>query len=267
MSWTAALEQAAATNIPSTADAERQSLSRNRNRALLFGAFAGGLLSVILVAFFVGFTSLDNQDALVLEGANTPSLVVTSGALYFLWLVVSGIGALVIAALTYGIGREAQPDTSRFPLRYVLPAAVGLGALIAYAVLKAGIGLGGDISGGVVTISAYRFVATAAVAGLAAGGAVAMATDMLTRPSVLRLEGEAWPTSRKDVLADMMRAIGGPTISAVVGLVLVVVLSQVLLSLGGAGAVIVFSLAGALFLGGATLVALRPWDRQEQDES
>ena len=38
-------------------------------------------------------------------------------------------------------------------------------------------------------------------------------------------------------------------------------LSQILLAVEGTGAVVIFSVVGALVLGGATLIALAPWDR------
>ncbi len=142
-------------------------------------------------------------------------------------------------------------------------AAVG-SIVIAYAVTRAGLGAAADIEAGVITVSVFRMSIIAAAAGAGAGAITAGAVDDLARPEFLGLEGEAWPTSGRAVVAEMMRAIGAPTVAIVVVAALAIALSQLLLAIEGIGAVAVFSLAAGIVLFGAAFVAYRPWERQGQ---
>jgi hypothetical protein len=61
-------------------------------------------------------------------------------------------------------------------------------------------------------------------------------------------------------MGEMVRAVSGPMIGAIAAAVFAISLSQVLLAIEGIGAVAIFSGVGALVLGVATLLALRPWE-------
>jgi hypothetical protein len=235
-----------------------------RYRSTFYGAVAGGLLALLLTAVFGGMTALGSVDATVLDpatGRSRPEFVVTNGAMYFLVIVMALIGGGVVAAVTYAFGRQSEPTSPKLPLRYLLPAGAITAAVFTYAVLRAGLGAAGDITAGVVTISVFRLLIVAVIAGAVAGGVTAGAVAALARPDFLSVEGEAVPASAQAFAREMVRAVSGPMIGTLIAAGFAVGLSQILLAIEGVGAVAIFSVVGAIVLGGATLLALRPWER------
>ncbi len=236
----------------------------NRLKATVYGAAAGAFAALALLVFWTGRTALGSVDAVNLRGIarGRSEFVVSSGGMYFLVVVSAVIGGLAIAGIAYALGRESEPDSPKFPLAYLLPMAAVTSIVIAYAVLRFGLGATATIEEGVVTISVYRMAVLAVVTGAAAGGITASAVDALARPAVLGLEGEAWPTSTRAFLGEMVRALGGPTIATVTIAALAIGLAQLLLTFHGAASIAIFSVVAALVLGGAAAIAYRPWDRE-----
>lgn len=223
----------------------------------MYGSVAGAIAALVLMAMFVGRFAIDALD--VVDGR--AAFEASSGAMYLLIVVIGLIGGIVISAVIYAFGRESEPDAQRFPVAWMIPIGAVTAALFAYAVLRFGVGALGDITAGVVTISVARMVVVALVMGIVAGGITAATVDALARPSVLGFEGEAVPESTGAMVTEMLQAIGAPVIALIVAAIFAVSLSQVLLAVEGIGAVVIFSVVGAAVLGGATLIALAPWDR------
>ena len=99
------------------------------------------------------------------------------------------------------------------------------------------------------------------VSGALAGAITAGLVDRLARPETLGLGGEAWPTSPTALAGEASRAIGTPIIALVLVAGFAVALAELLLALEGTAAIVVFIVAAAAVLGGATLLAYRPWDK------
>jgi hypothetical protein len=214
------------------------------------------------MAIYGGRTALGSVDAVALNGPVARSqFVVSSGGMYALVLVVALAGGLAIAGVTYALGRETEPDAPKFPLSWLLPVAAVSSAIMAYAVLRAGLGATADISAGVVTVSVFRMTVIALIAGVVSGAVTARLVDALARPATFGEANEAWPESRRAFVLEMVRAIGAPTIAAVVIAAFAVTFSQVLLQLHGTAAVAAFSIVAALILGLVSLAAYRPWER------
>jgi len=231
-----------------------------RVMAAMYGAVAGALTALVLGAVFAGrfaLTSLTVSDGRAVFEAS-------SGAVYLLVVVIGLLGGLVIAAVTYVFGVETEPDAQRFPATWMLPIGAVVAALFSYAVLRFGVGAAGDISAGVITISTARMVVIMVVIGVVAGSITAAVVDALARPSFIGFHGEAAPASTSEMVREMIHAIGAPVIAIIVGAVFAISLSQILLAIEGTGAVVVFGVVGAVVLGGATLIALRPWDRGQR---
>ncbi len=224
----------------------------------MYGAIAGGVVAMVLLTIFVGRFAVNALD--VLNGR--ASFEASSGSVYLLVVVTGLLGGLAISVVTYAFGAESEPESQRFPLTWMLPIGAVVAALFAYAVLRFGVGLAGDISAGVITISVMRMAVIALVMGVVAGGITGATVDALARPSMIRFEGEAAPESPQAILAEMLQAIGAPVIALIVGAVFAIALAQVLLAVEGIGATIIFSVVGALVLGGAALIATAPWDRE-----
>ena len=236
----------------------------HRLRSVIYGAAAGAALAVTALAVFGSRASLRSIEGVLLDpmtGRGRGDFVVTAGGLYMVVIIIAMLAALLVAGLVYSFGRETDPEGSRFPLRYLLPTAAITAAIVTYASLRASLGAMADIEAGVVTVSVFRMIIAVLVAGALGGALTASVVDALARPSFLGFEGEAVPTSTGAFVKEMMTAIGAPTIAMVSIAVLAIALSQVLLSLHGAGSVIVFSVVGAVVLGVGALIAYRPWDR------
>ena len=232
----------------------------NRTRAIVFGALGGGVMALGLMAWVTGRFALGS---VTLVG-EAPTFQLSTGAAYAAVIVFSALAGLLIAAFTFAQRRTVEPDALRFPIRYIMPMAAVVAVVIAYGVFRLGVEIFGDIEAGTITVEVAPLVEIVLLAGLIAGGITTGAVDTLARPQVLNVQRDELPESTGAMLAEMMRAVGAPIIGLVAAAVFAIGLSQVLLSFHGTGAVIIFSLVAAAVLGGATLIALRPWDRSEQ---
>jgi len=235
----------------------------HRVRAVTYGAAAGAVLGIVGLTLFGSRASLESIDGILLNpatGRGRADFAISSGGLYLAVIVLGVLGGLLVAGMVYAFGRENDPENPRFPLRYLLPTAAATAAAMAYAGLRAGLGATATIEAGVVTISAFRMIVVSALAGLLAGAATASVVDALARPSFIGFEGEAVPRSRRAFMAEMMTAIGAPTIALVLVAVFAIGFSQVLLSLSGVASVVAFSVVAALVLALAAAFAYRPWE-------
>jgi len=235
----------------------------HRVRTVVLGAAGGALLALAALAVFGSRASLGSVEGVLLEpaaGRGRSDFVISSGGLYLAVIILALLGGLVIAGAIYAFG-DRDGGERRFPLRFLLPTAAITAAIMAYAVLRAGLGALATIENGTVTVSVFRLIIVSMTAGAVAGGATASVVDALARPSFLGFEGEAAPHSPAAFMREMVSAVGAPTIAVVVAAVFAIGLSQVLLSLHGAAAVAAFGIVGALVLGGAALVAYRPWEK------
>jgi hypothetical protein len=237
---------------------------KSRFRAVVYGAIGGALLGLFAVVLLGGRFALESAVAVpVSEGSPRADVdfVVSSGALYWGWLLTGIVGGLAIAGLTYAVGREAEPDAPKFPLRWLLPIAGIVSGIAAYSVLRFGLALTGDITMGEVTISVLSMALLAAASGAVAGAVTALIVDQLARPSTLGLGGVAWPESTGELMGAMTKSVGLPIAAVLIAGSFAVGLAQVLIEVEGTAAVVIFSVAGAVVLGIATLLAYRPWER------
>ena len=228
----------------------------SRRNSFLVGAVIGAVVALGALALSVGRMALQ---AVTLEDG-TAVVSVRSGSAYLLVLIAAALGGLFIGAVGYATGTPADPETPRFPLRFLLPISAVTAAILAYATLRVGVGGFGDIGGGVIEIGALRLTITAVAMGVVGGGVTAALVDSLARPEMFEFEGEAWPSSGRAVMAAMMSAVSAPIIAAVLAASFAIPLSIILIELEGNAAVVMFSVVGAIILGAAALIAARPWD-------
>ena len=233
-----------------------------RVRSVVYGAAGGALLALVGLAVFGSRASLQSVHGVLLDpaaGRGRSDFMVSSGGLYVAVIILAVLGGLVIAGAIYAFGSRDSGERL-FPLRFLLPTAGITAAIMAYATLRAGLGAVATIDLGTVTISAFRLIIVSMAAGAIAGGATASVVDALARPSFLGFKGDAVPHSPAAFMREAVAAVGTPTIAVVMAAAFAIGLSQILLSLHGTAAVAAFGVAGAVVLGGATLVAYRPWD-------
>jgi hypothetical protein len=126
-----------------------------------------------------------------------------------------------------------------------------------------GLSLFGTSLEGVVAVPVTALVVVSAAAGLIAGAVTVPIVDALSRHSSIGDPNEATPATGEAFWSDFGRAVGIPAVAIAIGALLAVGLAQVLLSAGSTVATVsVFSLVGAIILGGTTLLALRPWEKE-----
>ena len=235
-----------------------------RARATFHGAMAGAFLALVLVAFWTSRTSLTSVIGVETPDAGVASraeFAVSSGGLYVAIVVAAVIGGLAIAAVVHATVRESTADRRVVPIGYIFPIAAVLSSVGGYAAARGALAGLADIEAGVVTISVFRFVMVALIAGAVAGGFTAGGVQAFASPGFLRIEGEAVPSSGTAMMREMGRAVGGPTMGALVVAALAIGVSLLLLELEGGVAVAAFSVIGAIVLFGAAFLAYRPWDK------
>ncbi len=239
-------------------------MSKSRMRGALYGLLGGSLLGLVALVLVGGRFALGSVISTpVREGAAsaTTDFVIASGGLYLAVLLVGLLAGVAFAGISYGVNRAQDPDSPRFPLRYLLVGAGLVSAITGYALLRAGLGAFADITAGVVTIPVLSLILVGLIGGALTGAITADVVGRLAHPKVLGLEGAAWPTSGTAMVREMSRAVGTPIIALIVAMAVAVPFSQLLLAAEGTLAVAIFSIMGALVLGAAALLAYRPWDR------
>ncbi len=232
-------------------------MDHSRRNATMLGAVSGTVIALAAFALLAGRVGLHG----IVRADGDPVLQVTSGALYLLVLVIGPFGGVLIGGVGYAVGQAGDPDSPRFPLRYLLPVSALIATIMSYSVLRIGVGAFGDITGAVVTVGVLRISLIVLVMGSVAGGITSGVVAALARPDLFAFGGEAWSSSSREVVAAMLRALSAPLIALAVAASFAIPLALILLEMGGDAAVVLFSIVGAVVLGGATLIAARPWDK------
>ena len=216
-----------------------------------------------LLAVVVGATSITTVSiGSAATGSVLPELSATGSLIGLLVFLAGAIGGLLVSAMTYAVGRAQDPDTPRFSFPVVAPVGILLPAAVSFAVVSLGLSAFGTSLNGIVAVPVAELVVVAAIAGLIAGAVTVPIIDGLSRQSSIGDANEATPSSSEAFWSDFGRAIGIPAVAIAVGALLAIGLAQVLLNADSTAVVVsVFSVIGALILGGTTLLALRPWDR------
>lgn len=232
---------------------------------MLNGAIAGVLIALGCVAWFGGYLGIETVDAVTMV-PNTPvaepQFVATANSLWLLLLLLGAAGGLVIAGISYGVGRILDPEAGAYPAAWLLLLGAVLGAVVTFSTVRLGITIWGDLEAEIMSVPVATFVLVAASAGLLSGAIIAPIVDALARPVTMGPRNEATPVSSRAFWMDVGGAIGVPLLAVAIGAIVAVSLAQLLLSVdSNVVAVVIFSVFAALVLGLAALLAYRPWDR------
>ncbi len=224
----------------------------------LSGSLGGLAVALGFTAFFGSFTSLDTvavEDGVASFTAGTALM----GLIVF---VLGALGGLIIAGSAYVTGRARDPNAPRFAFGWLALVGIVLGGSMAFGAVSLGVTIGGESVSGTTTVPVTALVVSAAVAGLLGGAITAPVVDALARPSYFGDVSAATPVTSGQFWSDMVAAIGIPALAITIGALLAVGLAELLLTAEStAASVAIFSVVGALILGGTALFALRPWDR------
>lgn len=238
--------------------------TRNPAVPYLVGSVAGVGVAMALFTVFTGATSITTVsigDAAT--GRNLPELSATGSLVGLLVFLAGAVGGLLVSAATYAVGRAQDPETPRFSFPVIAPIGILLPAAVAFSVVSLGLSLFGNSLDGVVTVPITAFVTVSALAGLVAGAVTVPIVDALSRHSSIGDPNEATPSTGEAFWSDFGRAVGIPAVAIAIGALLAVGLAQILLRADSTVVTVtVFSVAGAVILGGTTLLALRPWEKE-----
>lgn len=236
--------------------------NRNPTTPYVAGSVAGVAVAMALLVGLVGAMSLTTVSiGSAAVGRAVPELTATGSLIGLIVFLAGAAGGLLVSAATYAVGRAQDPDTPRFSFPVVAPIGVLLPAALVFSVVSLAVTAFGSSLDGIVSVSVAALAAAAAVAGLVAGMVTVPIVDGLARHSSIGDPNEATPRSGEAFWSDFGRAVGVPALAIAIGALLAVGLAQLLLSAESTlVTVTVFSVVGAIILGGTTLLALRPWE-------
>lgn len=228
----------------------------------VLGALGGLIVAIALLAFFGAYTAIDT-----VEVDGVASFIASTSYMGLLVFVLGAAGGVIIAAFAYVAGRARDPNAPRFAFGWLAIVGIVLGGSTAFATISLGVTIGGERLSGTVTMPVTAMVVSVAVAGLLGGAITTPIVDSLARPATFGVENAATPATSGAFWADMGRAIGIPVLAISIGALLAIGLAELLLSADSAVvSVAVFSIVGAVILGGTALLATRPWDRGSEAE-
>ncbi|GMQ85277.1 MAG: hypothetical protein BMS9Abin07_0843 [Acidimicrobiia bacterium] len=228
------------------------------------GSLGGISIAMAFFAFFATFTALDTVSRA--GGDGVAAFIADRASLGLLVFFLGAVGGLTIAAFAYVVGRAREPGVARFAFGWLGMVGIVLGGTMAFATVSLGVTLAGSTSSGSVTVPVTALVLSVATAGLLAGAITAPIVDALASPAYFGNIQTATPVTATGFFTDMGRAIGIPALSIAIGALLAVGLAELLLSAESAAvSVAIFSVVGAIILGGTALAATRPWDRASSE--
>jgi hypothetical protein len=228
----------------------------------VLGAIGGLAVAIGLLAFFGSLTAIET---VTME--RVASFSASTSYIGILAFIVGAVGGLVVAGVAFVAGRARDPNAPRFAFGWLAIVGIVLGGSVAFSTVSLGVTVAGDRVSGMVTVPVTAMVVSVAVAGLLGGAITTPIVDALARPATFGAENAATPVTSAAFWSDLARAIGVPVLAIAIGALLAIGLAELLLSADSAAvSVAVFSVVGAVILGGTALFAIRPWDRGSEAE-
>ncbi len=239
------------------------------------GALAGVAAALLVIAFAAVLVIEQSVTVEVLQAsrARVRAAFVTHDWTMFVVVAVAGavVGGLIarVAIAAANVAHPEEPRLAGAPLMLLL---AGLGAVVAYAMLRAGLGVGASIVGDpaadetIVAVSLFRAIVVGMITGATTGAVTAVSGEWLSRPAVVGLGGEAWPASARRFAREATAAMVIPLLAAVVIATVVFLFSRLLLLDPGVFAVAAFSLGAALVLAVAAVAAYMGGRRPTSEE-
>ncbi len=235
-------------------------MQANGTRIAGYGVVAGALFSLGAFALFGPLTATSSIQTAALGIPGGTTIVVTQGALFLALLIVGLVGGAAMALVGYGVGTRSDTRMQRYPARYVAGVGAVFGAAVGFPLTRGLLALAGQTDGGQITIPVLRMSVIAVATGAVVGAMIAVIANTISHPRAIGFSGSAVPLTSAGFMRETGRAIGWPVAAGVTVAVLAFGLSRLLLASSKIGAVVLFSVAGAIILGGAALLAARPWD-------
>jgi hypothetical protein len=234
-------------------------VQRRTLAAAVVGALLGGVLSIAVLALAASRVIGGG----VQTGGGGTTFFVGEGAMDLLILIGGTLGGALLGAVGYAIARETAPDGPRVAPAPLLILGAVVGAVVGFAVARAGLGIAAQRTAEIVTIPVFRAAVVALIAGGTTGGLIGATVERLSRPEAFAFGGEAWPSSPVEFIRDAVRAVGLPTLGILVAVGVVFGLSRLLLDAPKEVGLIVFGGVAAVVLFGAAFIASHPPRRED----
>ena len=225
------------------------------------GALIGAVSALGVLALAASRVIESGVDAVVLDeaiGRARATFEVTQGGAYILIVIAGAVAGLVFGAVGYAVGREAAPDENRIALTPLLVVGAVTGAIIGFASTRVLLAVGARTELGLLSVSVFRAVVVALIAGAITGAIVAGTVERMSRADLLGLEGEAWPSSPIAFLRETLTAVGLPGAGALFAAVIVGGFGKLLLEVPHEVGIWLFGGVAAVILVLATIIAANP---------
>lgn len=225
------------------------------------GAVLGVVAALAVLALAASRVIETGVDAVVLDEATSrarPTFEVTQGAVYLLISIAGALAGVVFGAVGYAVGREAAPDEGKLALTPLLVVGGIAGTIVGFASSRVLLAVGARTELGALSVSVYRAIVVAIVAGAVTGAIVAGTVERMSRAELFGFEGEAWPTSPAAFLRETMTAVGLPTVGALVAATVIGGFGWLLLEVPHEVGIWLFGGVAAVILIAATIIAANP---------
>lgn len=234
-------------------------MTRRTFAAAAAGTGAGAFLGILALALAAGQVA---TSGLGVTESGAPTFAVTQAAMYTYLLLAGAVGGSLVALVGRFAG--ANDESRHGPNPVALLGAVS-GAVLAFATARTAVGIGGDITSGIVSITVFRAAILSLVIGATTGLTVAIAAERLGRPAALGVDGEAAPASAGAFLRHAAVSAGLPIAGLLAAVASAFGISRILLGADRSIALAVFGGLAAALLAGAAFVASRAPRRRSRD--
>lgn len=152
--------------------------------SFLVGAVTGLVVAIAILLFVASLGGVSYLNPSIETGSVDPVFSIPASALWIMTLVAGFAGGAVLSAITFGIARVIDPDSTPVSSVVVVLTGATVGATVAIVVMLLGAGILGTVADGIATVTVVQMVAFTAVIGLAGGATVTWLSYILARPPV-----------------------------------------------------------------------------------
>jgi hypothetical protein len=150
--------------------------------SFLIGAVTGLVVSIAILLFVGSLGGISYLNPSIDTGSVDPVFSVPASALWMMTTLAGFAGGAVLSAITFGVARVLDPDSTPVSSVVVVLTGATVGATVAIAVMLLGAGILGTVADGFATVTVAQMIIFTATIGLSAGATVVWISYVLARP-------------------------------------------------------------------------------------